>query len=83
MATTIVTRNFQITLPRDVREKEDIHIGDRILVTAKEDSIELRKLSTEDALNAFGCWEKVSESSVSTVRKIREESEQRLRRLGL
>ncbi|MBI5332373.1 MAG: AbrB/MazE/SpoVT family DNA-binding domain-containing protein [Candidatus Aenigmarchaeota archaeon] len=45
MGMTKVTRNFQITLPRDVRELEGIDIGDTLIVTTKGEDIILRKNS--------------------------------------
>lgn len=82
MATTTVTRNYQITLPRDVREVEHISIGDRLIVEAKEDAIELRKFSRERIMACFGVW-KTKEDSRTTVRKLRDEGEARLQRLGI
>ncbi len=83
MATTTVTRNYQITLPKDVREVENIKVGDRLSLNIRGDSIEIRKFSKERIMGCFGAWGKSTETSVETVRKIRDESEQRLKRLGL
>lgn len=82
MATAIVTRNYQITLPKDVRDIERIKIGDKLIIEAKDESIELRKFTRERLLTFFGVW-KTKEDSVKFVRKLRDEGEQRLRRLDL
>jgi AbrB family looped-hinge helix DNA binding protein len=83
MSTTTVTRNYQITLPKDIRELEEIKIGDRISVVSKENVIELRKFSKERIMSCFGAWKKNKESSVTTVREIRKEAEERLKRMHL
>ena len=82
MTTTTVTRNYQITLPKDVREIGNIHICDKIIVDMKDNVIELRKFSKEQMRSCFGAW-KTKEDSVKFVRKIRDEEERRLKRLGL
>jgi len=82
MATTVVTRNYQITLPKEIREMEDIQVGDKLFVSFSKDTIELRKLSRERLKAVFGAW-KTTEDSVKTIRKLRDQSEQRTKRLGL
>lgn len=84
MSITKVTRNYQVTIPRDVREIIDINIGDDILVNVDDGEIRLKKLSYETAVEkAFGTWADIKEDSVSYVRKMRAESERRMKRLGL
>ena len=43
--TVKVTRKYQVTIPRDVREELGIRIGDRILVEVEGDKIVLRPLA--------------------------------------
>lgn len=82
MATTTVTRNYQITLPKEIREVENIQVGDKLFVSLSDEVIELRKFSRERLKASFGAW-KTKEDSVKTIRHIRDESEQRMKRLGL
>ncbi len=42
--TVKVTRKYQVTIPRDVREKLGIRVGDRILVEIEGNKIVLRPL---------------------------------------
>ena len=42
MGISIITRNNQITLPKDVRHMKNLKIGDRILFVVKEDTIVIR-----------------------------------------
>ncbi len=82
MSTTKVTRNFQITLPRDVRDLAGISIGDTLNVAAdsKTGEVKITKTSPKEAvLNATGIWKPVKDS-VSYVRSLRYEAEKSRRR---
>lgn len=83
MGITKVTRNYQVTLPKDVREIENIKVGDTLAVTIKDEGILMKKLKRNAVKKAFGSWGTSKESGVEYVRKIRDESEKRLKRLGL
>lgn len=83
MGTTKVTRNYQITLPEDVRESLDIKIGDKIIVLPEKDEAVLKKMKRDVVERAFGAWGSSRESGVKYARKIRDEEEKRLKRLGL
>jgi len=82
MGMTTVTRNYQITLPKDIRAREGINVGDSLLVDIKGDVIEIRKAKAEIG-SAFGAWKKLREDSVEYVRMLRKDSEKRMKRLGL
>jgi len=45
MQLTKVTRNYQITLPKEVREKLNISVGDVLEVRVEGDLIVIRKVS--------------------------------------
>lgn len=83
MGITKVTRNYQVTLPKDVREAENIKVGDKLMVSAIDDRIVMRRLKGDILEKSFGAWGKSKESGVEYVRKIRDEEEKRLKRLGL
>ncbi|PSN87088.1 AbrB family transcriptional regulator [Candidatus Marsarchaeota G2 archaeon OSP_D] len=40
-----VTRNYQITIPAEVRSKLGIKVGDKVLVSLEGDSVVMRKVS--------------------------------------
>ncbi len=82
MGVTRVTRNFQITLPKDVREMEKINIGDKFIVTIEDNEIVMKKIKGEILERSFGAWGS-GKSGVEFTRKIRNESEEREKRLGL
>jgi AbrB family looped-hinge helix DNA binding protein len=82
MGLSKVTRNYQITLPKDVREIEGIKIGDRLMITVKDEGIVMKKIKGKILDRCFGAW-KSAGSGVSYARKIRDESEKREKELGL
>ena len=83
MGITKVTRNYQITLPADVREMLDIKVGDKIIVVSEGDGAMIKKVKKDSLNRAFGAWGYSKESGVVYTRKIRDEEEKRLKRLGL
>ena len=46
-----MTRRFQITIPKNVRQKLGIKVGDRILITVEGDKIVLKPINPKDALH--------------------------------
>ena len=84
MSITKVTRNYQITVPRDIREQAKISEGDKLVITMENDEIKLKKIDEDIFKRAFGSWKNASiKDSVEYVRKIRKEWEKRAKRLGL
>jgi len=46
MGIAIVTRNFQLTIPKDVREVQGIKIGDKVLFSVENNKVEISKFKT-------------------------------------
>ena len=82
MSLTKVTRNYQITVPRDIREQAKIQEGDKIVVTIENDEIRLKKMDEDVFKKAFGSWNNVK-NSVEYVRTVRKGWRKRLKRIGL
>ncbi|MBL7160633.1 MAG: AbrB/MazE/SpoVT family DNA-binding domain-containing protein [Candidatus Aenigmarchaeota archaeon] len=82
MGTTKVTRNYQVTLPKDVRELGRVHIGDRFIVTSENGEIVMKRIKGRIIERTFGSW-KTKGSGVAYARKIRDEAEGREKRLGV
>lgn len=82
MGITKVTRSYQVTLPKDVREMSKIHIGDKLIVTSENGEIVMKKLQARIIEKTFGSW-KTRGSGVVYTRKIRDEAERREKRLGV
>ena len=56
MSLTKVTRNYQITVPRDIREQADIKEGDKLVITMENDEIKMKKFNEDSFKKAFGIW---------------------------
>ncbi|MEE8403004.1 MAG: AbrB/MazE/SpoVT family DNA-binding domain-containing protein [Candidatus Hydrothermarchaeaceae archaeon] len=73
MGISAVTRNFQVTLPRDVRERMRIKEGDKVFVDVDEDgkiTMDIVKKSPVD--ESFGIWKEEVEG-IEYTRKLRQE----------
>ena len=79
MSLVKVTRNYQVTIPQDVRVMKKINIGDTVLFTVVDDRVELKTISREKILDdLFGVWNgKVTESSKDYVAALRKEWDRR------
>lgn len=82
-ALTKVTRNFQITIPEDVRQELKIKIGDQIAIERADFGFRLHKVEKGKLDDFVGVLGKFEERLPSTElqRKWRREFEQRERRL--
>ena len=84
MSITKVTRNYQITVPRDIREQAKISEGDKLVVTMENDEIKIKKFDEDIFKKAFGSWKNAGiKDSVEYVRKMRKGWEKRRKRFGL
>ncbi len=83
MAISKVTRNYQLTIPREIRETMDIRVGDTVFLFADGNEIKMSKKEMDAVEKSFGVWGNLKEDSVGYVRKIRNASEKRRKRLGL
>lgn len=83
MGISKVTRNYQISLPRDVRAELNIKIGDVMLVKNVRDTVVVKPIKKDIVTETFGLWGKSKESGWKTVRKMRKGWKERAKRLGL
>lgn len=73
MVSVVVTRNFQITLPRPIRRGLDLSIGDSVVIEERDKEVVLRKVKKNPVESAFGIWRgKIKEESKEYVDKLRE-----------
>ena len=73
MGISKITRNFQVTLPRDVRELKRFNVGDKVLFVVEGERIDLVKMDKETIRSAAGLWKDMKEDGTSYVRKTRSE----------
>ena len=73
MGTAIITRNYQIRLPKDLRELTDINIGDRMITEVdNKGRIIIKKLEKSPVDSAFGIW-KTKKTGTEFVNEIRKD----------
>jgi len=54
---TKVTRKYQVTIPKEVRKKIGVEVGDEFKVSEKGEVIVLEKVTKQrDLLEFAGCW---------------------------
>ncbi len=72
MGTVVVTRNYQITLSKDIRDITGIEIGEKMVTEATNDGILIRRLKKSPVDKAFGIW-KTKISGIKFVDKVRKD----------
>jgi len=69
---TKVTRKYQVTIPREVRRKVGVEIGDKLRVMEKGELIVLKKMGKKKSLLEFaGCWKGYPENPDEFMRELR------------
>jgi len=71
MGISKITRNFQVTLPKDVREVKDLRVGDKVLFVIDGEKIDLVKLDKALLTSVAGLWSDTKETGVQYERRIR------------
>jgi AbrB family looped-hinge helix DNA binding protein len=66
-----ITRNFQATIPKDVRNVKRLKEGDRVLFAIDGDRVELVKLDEDVVRSAAGLWAGLKETGAEYQRRIR------------
>ena len=67
-----VTRKFQVTIPKGVREKIGIKMGDKLKVVDKGDLIVLEKIGKRgNLLDLAGCWRGYPENPKELIEELR------------
>ena len=75
-----ITRNYQITIPKDIREIKDLKEGDNVVFTIEGNKVQLTKMNKDSIKWAAGLWSKMKEPGVTYEKKIREGWKKRLKR---
>lgn len=78
MESTKITRNYQITIPREIREKINLKIGDKLIFIEKEKRIEIKKIEEDIFRKTAGLWKNFKETGIEYERRLRKEWEKRL-----
>ncbi len=77
MGISKITRNFQITLPKDVRELKNFHVGEKLMFVVEEDKIGILKLDNDIIKQTAGLWSDINETGQEYERRVRKDWEKR------
>ena len=81
MAVSKITRNYQVTLPREIREMINAKVGDTVLFVREGGQTVIRKLDKDVLENSFGVWKTAKTKTPWLVKRLRGEAEKRLKGL--
>ncbi len=71
MGISKITRNNQVTLPKDIRELKNLKEGDNVIFVVEGNRIELVKANKDVITATAGLWSKTTETGLSYERRIR------------
>lgn len=71
MGISKITRNFQVTLPKDIREMRKLREGDKVLFVVEGAHIDLVKLDKNIVRETAGIWSELKETGVEYERRLR------------
>ncbi len=80
MVKVTITRNFQITIPKEVREKLKLNLGDQVLIHAEGNKIIVEPTS-EDVWET--CTDFLPDNFEKIQEKLREDATVRFKKLGI
>ncbi len=80
MGISKITRNNQVTLPKDVRELKNMKEGDNVIFIVEGNRIELVKANKDVITSTAGLWSRTTETGLGYERRIRKGWSKRLPR---
>ncbi len=81
MGISKITRNYQITLPKDVRKIVGLKEGDEVMLTVEEGKITIIKSTEDHIMAAAGIWKGIKETGAEYQKRIRQSWKRRQKRL--
>lgn len=80
MGISKVTRNCQVTIPKDVRMQLNVKEGDELLFVVEEGKVKLLKIENS-ILAAAGLWKDMKETGIEYQNRVRSGWKRRLKRI--
>jgi len=77
-----ITRNFQITLPKDVRKVVGVKEGDEVLFVIADNKVFFVKSEEDPIMAAEGIWKSMKGTGAEYQRKMRQQWRKRQKKLG-
>jgi len=71
MGVSKITRNYQVTLPKDIRELRKFEVGDKVLFVAEKGHVEMIKMNENTLKEAAGLWKDLKETGLDYERRVR------------
>ncbi len=71
MSLSKITRNFQVTVPPDVRELKNLHIGDKVLFAIEGAQVHIIKADMNVVREAAGLWKGLGMDGVEYQKRVR------------
>lgn len=82
MGISKITRNFQVTLPKDVRELKNLREGDKVLFVIEGERIDLVKMDKGVIKAAAGLWAGLKETGLGYEKRVRKTWRKRQRSIA-
>jgi len=80
MGMSKITRNFQVTIPKDVREVRNLREGDNVIFAIEGSKIDVLKADKNAMKEAAGLWSSSKEAGLSYERRVRKGWAKRFKR---
>ncbi|MBI2669360.1 AbrB/MazE/SpoVT family DNA-binding domain-containing protein [Candidatus Woesearchaeota archaeon] len=71
MGISKITRNYQVTVPQDVRELKGLDIGDKVLFVIEGERVDLVKMDKKVISDAAGLWSDLKETGLQYEKRLR------------
>lgn len=71
MGISKITRNYQVTLPQDVREIKRFRVGEKVLFLIEGNKVELVKIDKNIVREAAGLWKGLKETGLEYKKRLR------------
>ncbi len=81
MGISKITRNYQITLPKDIRKVIRVKEGEEVMFIVDGDKVLLTKPKEDPVMAAAGIWKDMKETGLEYQKRIRKGWRKRQKRL--
>ena len=71
MGISKITRNFQVTLPKDIRELKNFRVGEKVLFVVEGNKVDLIKMDKNIVRETAGLWADIKETGLEYERRLR------------
>lgn len=80
MGMSKLTRNFQVTIPRDVRQIKGLEAGDKVIFAIEGERVDIVKVTKDIIKETAGIWPEIKVSGTDYQKRIRKSWGTRVKR---